>query len=594
MAARTSRSIRWLGMVPALFACACGEEWGTLSWGKPKEPTTRPAGTLEDTPTLASAQLSLALEGTVGASSYVEGVRLMSVRGIGLVVNLQGKGSVNCPTSVRDYLTKEIRRYRAANADKQAGLPSPDQLISSLDTAAVEVLADVPAGAAVGRTFDVVVRAIDPDTQSLEGGFLWPCDLRIYQESSGARMIEGKIHARAQGPVFVNPFLGEDGSAGAGHVLEGRVIGGGANVEERKLALVTTISSYSVVQQIAQAINRRFHADPPLAEGMSPTNIDLRIPPEYRGRERRFLDIVTHLPLSTSAAHREARAKALVGELARADAPLEHVALSIEGLGQPALGVLKPLYSDPRRQVNYYAGRTGLRLGDDLAIEVMVNHANDERSPFRTQAIRELGQSAMPDRAGAALQTLLTDSDARIRILAYEALREVHPRAMLRLMVGGDPGNFILDVVPSEGPAMIYARRTEVRRIALIGGDQLRCRPPLLYAPDGKPVVLTADSGDGMITVVLKVPRSNGSERRIGPFKAPLSVSILTQFLGHTREAGPAGELKGLALDYAVVLDALFQLCKQGAITADFRWEEPSVEDLVGPLEPMGRPETDL
>jgi hypothetical protein len=327
---------------------------------------------------------------------------------------------------------------------------------------------------------------------------------------------------------------------------------------------------------------------------MSPTNIDLRIPPEYRGRERRFLDIVTHLPLSTSAAYREARAKALVGELARPDAPLEHVALSLEGLGQPALPVLKSLYSDPRRQANYYAARTGMRLGDDLAIEVMVGHANDERSPFRMQAIRELGQSAMPQRSGAALRKLLEDKDARIRILAYEALREVDPRSMQRLIVGPPPGNFFLDVVPSEGPAMIYARRTEERRIALIGGDHLRCRPPLFYAPDGKPITLNAASGDGMITVMMKFPRRNGPARRVGPYKAPLSVSVLTQFLGHTRERGPAGDLKGLEIDYAVVLDVLYQLCEQGAVTADFRWEEPSVEDLIGPLEPMGRPETEL
>ena len=44
----------------------------------------------------------------------------------------------------------------------------------------------------------------------------------------------------------------------------------------------------------------------------------------------------------------------------------------------------------------------------------------------------------------------------------------------------------------------------------------------------------------------------------------------------------------------AIVLDVLYRLCEQGAINADMRWEEPSVEDLIGPLEPIGRPEHEL
>jgi hypothetical protein len=31
-----------------------------------------------------------------------------------------------------------------------------------------------------------------------------------------------------------------------------------------------------------------------------------------------------------------------------------------------------------------------------------------------------------------------------------------------------------------------------------------------------------------------------------------------------------------------------------GAIDADLQWEEPSVEDLFGPLSPTGRPESEL
>jgi len=50
----------------------------------------------------------------------------------------------------------------------------------------------------------------------------------------------------------------------------------------------------------------------------------------------------------------------------------------------------------------------------------------------------------------------------------------------------------------------------------------------------------------------------------------------------------------GLGLDYAVVLDVLNSLCENGSLNARLEWEQQTVEDLVGPLRPMGRPESEL
>lgn len=574
-----------------LLLTVCAILAGCDAWDRDKEPAERPEGTLGGG--TLQPQRSIAIQGTVGERCFVQGVRLMRVKGYSLAIGLSGTGSSQCPTGIRDRLVKEIKRYRSAHPHVE-GLPGADALIDSLDTAVVEVVGEVPAGAAKGRTFDVFVRAIDTNTQSLVSGYLLPCDLKIFQEVAPARVLEGRTHARARGPIFINPFRESGSGASNADLLSGLIIGGGSNTLERKLRLVSTIESYARVRTIAEAINRRFSRDPKTADPTSPTNIELRVPPAFNGKERRFLELVLHLPLSQAPIEREARAKVLVGELARPDAPLEDVALSLEGLGKAVLPLLQEKYTDPRRQVNYYAARTGLRLGHEIAIDVITRHAKDKRSPFRLRAIRELGNSAIRRRASYALRELVSDEDPRVRILAYEALRDVDRNALAQVLVGESPGNFILDVVPTDGPALIYARRTNTRRIALIGGDHVTCRPPLFYSQPGKPITLTAQAGDKMITVLMRVQNGSAPASLIGPFKTPMSVMILTQFMGNASTKGSEGRLEGLGLDYAVVLDVLYRLCESGAINADMRWEEPSVEDLVGPLAPMGRPESDL
>ena len=114
-------------------------------------------------------------------------------------------------------------------------------------------------------------------------------------------------------------------------------------------------------------------------------------------------------------------------------------------------------------------------------------------------------------------------------------------------------------------------------------------RPPLFYAKPGKQVTLSARADDGWITVLRKE-----SGNIIGEFKVRLSAARLTQFMGDDPSIGVDGRPQGLGLDYAVVLDVLYNLCQTGAIGADMKWEELSVEDLIGPLRPMRRPESEL
>lgn len=115
-------------------------------------------------------------------------------------------------------------------------------------------------------------------------------------------------------------------------------------------------------------------------------------------------------------------------------------------------------------------------------------------------------------------------------------------------------------------------------------------RPPLLYAVPGQPITLSANPGETTITLV----RKDVGGSIIGPIEVPMAVVPLIKFLGNDLDTEPDGRLIGLGLDYSVVLDVISRLSEQKALNADLRWEEPSVEDLVGPLTPMGRPESEL
>ncbi len=571
-----------LGICAALLSAGCVEQ---------DKKVERPAGTMEQAQ-MQAISMSAAREGTIASAAYAEGgLRLMRVRGYGLVTGLAGKGSTRCPESLRNYLVDAIRRTRMSDPyrRKTGNEPSAGQMIDSADTAVVLVEGEIPAGAIKGRRFDVRVTAVDEDTQSLVGGVLWQADLKMFQSISPASVIEGRTLATAGGPIFINPFRSATATAPATNQREGEIIAGGTTTEDRRLTLACAVESYGTVRAVQDAINTRFKTDPHTAVAESPRMITLHVPPDYRGREGRFLELLMHLPLSNVPAENQARAKVMSAQFGEPDAEHRELALSLEGIGKPSIQFIRPLYASTNRQVNFYAATCGLHLGDAAAIDVIIRHAKDPHSPFRFQAIRELGESQMPQRASQTLHELLDGDDTQVRILAYEAIRLVDRLAVAQTVVGERPENFILEIVPSSGKPLIYARRTKAPRIALIGGDRMMCRPPLLYSEPGGLVMLTAKAGDSRITIMKKDPAM-----MLGPYYAPFSVPILTEFLGANMRTDLDGRLYGLGLDYGSVVAVLYHLCESKAINADMKWEEQATDELLGPLEPMGRPESEL
>jgi len=532
---------------------------------------------------------SVAYRDTVGAYTYYDGLRSMRVRGYGLVVGLGRNGSRDCPRRVRNRLIEAMYKQRKVAGSELGVEPvTPEQLIDDLGTAVVAVSAEIPPAKLRGSTFDVMVAALPgTQTKSLRGGRLYRTDLEVFRPVSASVSITGQVLANASGPVFQNPFSEAD-AATKSNPLEGIIVGGGRAVKDRRLRLVLTVPSYQRATQIQNRINAHFPGPAKIADAQSPSFVRLRVPEEYRSDTGHFLGLVRGLYISRDPKFAAARARLLAEEIISPTAPHALIAVAFEGFGRAASPELDRLYGHSKDYVSFHAAAAGLRLGDHIAADTMVMHAGKNGSEFRFKAIRALGRTRGIAGAAIALRKLLDDPDPRIQIEAYEALIERGDSAIVSSRVAGD--NFILDEVASTGSNFIYVKRSGSRRLALFGQD-LRCMPPLLYRADDGSVTINARSGDEVVTI-LRMITATGSTSP--PVPAPFELHAIIRLMGSAAAVDYDGKVLGLGLDYATVVGALHNLCQDQSINAEFILEQPNVAELFGPLQPEGRPESEL
>jgi hypothetical protein len=558
----------------AAMLCVCGcmnnEEWDRwASKERGEQPEAEPR----------SDSSSKAISGTIGPLVTIDGLQLLQVRGYGLVMDLVDTGGKDGPDVVKKYLLKEIRRHT------EIGMPglNPDQIFNNLDASMVEVTGLIPAAARKGEKFDVVVRALGSQAKSLVGGRLVLCDLKLYAETPTG-VIEGKLRAMASGPVFVSPFDREGFATSKVDLRTGFVFGGGVVTEPRKIILALNDPRYSTAQQIVTRLNGQYSTVDPIAKASGPGSIELSIPEEYRDRKRLYLERVVHTTLNANPALLEKRAKDLAREISEDDPDFNAIGLAWEAIGKnDVLPVIRELYENPDLNIAYYAGRTGMRLGDNKGMEVVAKAANDPGSKLREEAIEDLGYAVNMHGAGEHLRKLLDDENYLIRISAYRGLRRrIHPAIKSHVL---DKDNMILDVVESKGPFMVYVQRLNEPRIALFG-SQMRVEPPAIFPDPTRDdkrrllTVITAQKDDKSLTVIYKNKRT---KRQSPSLEAPLDVSKLIQFLGDTFGRDNDDKVTGLAVPYSEVVEILQAFCKARTIPAKFVVEEQAPGDSSSP-----------
>ncbi len=570
------------GALALLVAGMSGCESG--SWGRKKTPP-------EPKPQSAVPADSILSE-TVGAYAMIGAAYPLHLRGYGIVVGLGKNGGSDCPTIIRDYLVDVLARQASARPPRR-NRPSfsPQRLIDSLDTAVVVVHGIVPAGAPRHTVFDLQVQAIGTQTRSLKGGLLLPCELRRFEATAvGKELVTGPALAYADGLIYTEPRVSGSGG-GAPHLRRGMVLGGGRTAESRPIRLLMREPSYWMARKIEQRLNERFGQHPPIADAVSKGYLTLTTPPAFADRPAHFIELATHVYLENTPKLVDRKLRQMAEHLDEGDPVLNHISLIWEGMGRTVTDQLRPLYEHADRAVRFYAARAGLRIRDVNALAPMVKAACLAGDPHRLDAIVELGHCDYPQ-AARALAGLLNDRDDIVRIAAYEALlNHRYPAIETTTFASAlDPRrtSVILDVVESSGRPLIYAHTSRAPRIAVFG----RRTPivlPLFYNHPGDRVTLNAPKTGGKVSILWQT-RSGRIVSK--PVVVEPRVVQLIAGLADLPVTDDSGALRGVGLDYDVLIEVLDGLCTSGAIPGRMLLQKTLLEDLLGPTERPERPES--
>lgn len=573
--------------LPLLIALAClvPAGCGDSELFKPKKPAPP-----EPRPQPAPVVDPLTAD-TLGAVGTLSDLAPLRVRGFSLVVGLGENGSSDCPSVVREYLVDTLSKFYGTSLGPEGKRFSPGRLIDSPDSAVVEVVGVIRAGAPKGDPFDVRVEALaGTDTRTLEGGLLLPCELRLYEASaSGQAMLSGKVYARAQGPVFVNPYAQTGGDAATGDPRSGFVLGGGVASEARPARLVFREPSYTIARRLENRINERFGQNPRSAEGLSKGYVQLNTPPQYAGHPERFHQLVISLIADDSPSFVERKLADLAHMASEPNADLPRIALMWEAIGRTAVQRIQPMYDSAEPALAYHAARAGLRLRDVNALPVLAQMASAPRHPFRLQAVRELGDCDMPQIV-PRLQALLDADDDEVRIAAYEGLRKHRAAAVRsRLIVHPlDPAqvNVTLDVVNCSGRPLVYVRRTGAPRIAVFG-PQMPVLTPVLYTNERLGVTINSPEPTDELTLSVR----ERYDRRINDrMYLRARVPELVAALAQPPDRDDANRLRGAGLTYSQIVSVLSSLDQQQTLAGRLVLEQTSLTELLGPTDEPARP----
>jgi hypothetical protein len=529
------------------------------------------------------------VEGTVGEYARLVSGNAVSVQGYGVVVGLGEDGSSEVPPHLAKYLTQYLRKRNLGRWTAGTEQLTAERMLSDKDTAIVLVGGSIPPGAPVGTRFDLFVTALpQTQTRSLIGGVLMPTELRLAVGAVAQPGGPSRVIADGAGSVLVNPFLdAEDEILDMSRLRRGRVVGGGQVSWSRGLRLQLLEPDYARCDLIGRRVNARFQgAGERPANPRDSTVVELEIPERYSDDYRHFLELVMHLPLERGPAAEEGRAWEVARLMKDPNANHEELALVWEAIGRQILPVIKELYTSRNPQAAYYAARTGLRLGDDAAADIILRFAEDAESPLQIPAIQELGRHQQIASAVRLLEKLLSDENEFVRFAAYRAL--VHRGDSSAIQQVDVSGEFEVHAVRSDRRYVIYASQTDRPRIVLFGRD-MTVRRPVFHNSADDLVTINAHRNDEKLLVYRSIPRR---EDYSDPFYVDFYVRDLVRTLGERPELDARGNVKGLGLTYGQVVSVLHQMCEEGDIPAKFVLQPlPELQRIYREAPTVGRPD---
>lgn len=209
----------------------------------------------------------------------IEGVRENQLVGYGLIVGLNGTG---------DRRQTLFSAQSLSNLLQQMGVAVDAHAMRVNNTAAVMVTATLPPFARPGARIDVTAAAIG-DATNLQGGLLVMTSLRG---------VDGQVYAVAQGPLVTGGFVAGGGGnkQTVNHPTVGR-IANGASVERPSPAVAFTglirlqlrHADFTTAARIAEAVNKHFAGERPVARAQDAAAVEVTPPPRYAASPTEFI-----------------------------------------------------------------------------------------------------------------------------------------------------------------------------------------------------------------------------------------------------------------------------------------------------------------
>lgn len=573
--------------------CACASD-------APRRQATKPK--------LVERDVAPILRGTIGSMATFRRVEPVLVSGFGLVVGLNGTGGGTVPPNVAVTMERELARMGVSKNSKEfIGTPleglTPGEVLRHKDVAVVIVQAAIPMGAPEGGTFDVLVRSLAVGGMtSLEGGYLWPTDLRLGLASPLGGP-QTRLLGRASGPVYINPFA-EPGRESEGVTRTvGRVLDGGVVTSTEDVLLMLDNPSHPRAAEIVNAIRTRFPDGPgrePTARGRSDEQVFLKVPERYIDEPSEFLELVRCINPS-ALMYPQAWAKRYADEIVEQPRLAWELSYCLVAIGEAAIPFVRALYDHQAPAVRMAALRAGAKLGDARAAPELRELAASGPAALRNEAITLLGELHAGPTVDLALRELLAEDQLDIRVAAYEALagraervqyarfmreasrsargmdyESISRRAAYRSQVDlpGSTmqgvqrhpvsGKFLLDRV-EEGEPLIYVSQHGRPRIALFG--QPKIVTPMLVSAWSDRLMLKVDAE----TDDLHIYYRDASTSRVTRHRMKPDVVRLIEFMA--QDPRPEDPRPGLGFTYSEVVGALAEIQKQGGIDAAFATE---------------------
>jgi hypothetical protein len=461
----------------------------------PKEASPQPIAKYSILPPLAN--LPEVFRNTVLEKAETQNLGPLRASNYSLVVNLDYTGDSTAPTPVRDYIIKEMAK-RGFGSQNTPGMDAltPEKVLADKRVAIVRVDGYIPVGARKGQAFDVQVSALETgnnSTSSLAHGQLYSTSLT--PEGADVRdpgQEVGILATVADSPLFVNPVYAlsshPSDPAAKASLRYAIVMGRAHTTEDRSIILRIRNPQYSTSRLIEGRINQRFQ-DSSVARAFDEARVQLFVPESYHGDWEHFVGLATHLYLPSSTGFNVVMARRLADEATKPNADLMDISYAWEGLDKDALPIIIPLMTSGSPDMAFAAARAAAFIGDPSAQEVLLEMAETKNHPFQINAVQTLGALPPSPAINQMLRSLLNSDEDLVRIEAYRILADNQDSAVYsRLIPGNEPATakFILDIVPSTGPPLIYASRRGLPRIAVIGGKPSLSLPILFSAFDDR------------------------------------------------------------------------------------------------------------